>query len=287
MVTFANMLQHGAFPLAEAVDFMLTTGQSEMARPVEIEFAGMVEGQGKGKIYWLQIRPIIDRKDMVDDNIADIPDSDLILKSNTALGHGNVEGVKTVVYVRPENFSSSNNSLIAREIEKINRNFTARGEQYVLVGPGRWGSSDTALGIPVKWPHISAARLIVESALSNYRVEPSQGTHFFQNLTSVGVGYFTVDQAMADGGLYDIGFLDAQPAVYESSFVRIVEFARPLAIMINGRKGIGWWPSLMLTTTGSGSEPPAVYFDIWTKRQSADNVNHKSNETRIRFFRKR
>lgn len=239
VVTFANMLQHGAFPLAEAVDFMLTTGQSEMARPVEIEFAGMVEGQGKGKIYWLQIRPIIDRKDMVDDNIADIPDSDLILKSNTALGHGNVEGVKTVVYVRPENFSSSNNSLIAREIEKINRNFTARGEQYVLVGPGRWGSSDTALGIPVKWPHISAARLIVESALSNYRVEPSQGTHFFQNLTSVGVGYFTVDQAMADGGLYDIGFLDAQPAVYESSFVRIVEFARPLAIMINGRKGIG------------------------------------------------
>nr|MDE6491088.1 phosphoenolpyruvate synthase [Muribaculaceae bacterium] len=186
VVTFANMLQHGAFPLAEAVDFMLTTGQSEMARPVEIEFAGMVDGQGKGRIYWLQIRPIIDRKDMVDDNIADIPDSELILKSNTALGHGNVEGVKTVVYVRPENFSSSNNSLIAREIEKINRNFTARGEQYVLVGPGRWGSSDTALGIPVKWPHISSARLIVESALDNYRIEPSHGTHFFQHRTSVG-----------------------------------------------------------------------------------------------------
>ncbi len=241
VVTFANVLQHGVFPLAQAVDFMLSTGQSEMGRPVEIEFAGMIDARGelKGRIYWLQIRPIVDPKNMVDDRVLSVPDDQLILKSTTALGNGNVDGVRSVVYVRPENFSSSNNSLIAREIEKINRNFTASGEQYVLIGPGRWGSSDTALGIPVKWPHISAARLIVESALKNYRIEPSQGTHFFQNLTSVGVGYFTIDPTAEGGGVYDIEFLNSMPAVYESDFVRIVEFSEPLSIGINGRKGLG------------------------------------------------
>ena len=122
--------------------------------------------------------------------------------------------------------------------EKLNRNFTARGESYILVGPGRWGSSDTALGIPVKWPNISQAKIIVESSLSNYRIEPSQGTHFFQNLTSFGVGYFTIDTSSHDG-VYDIDYLNNMPAMYESDFVRIVKFEKPLAIGINGRKGVG------------------------------------------------
>lgn len=240
VVTFANILQHDVFPLAKITDFMLTKGQEEMGRPVEIEFAGMlnINEQGKGTIYWLQIRPIVEKKDIVDDSILELPDEKVLLRSNTALGHGNIENVDTVVYVRPENFSSSNNSLIAREIEKINRNFTERNEGYVLIGPGRWGSSDTALGIPVKWPHISSARLIVESSLSNYRIEPSQGTHFFQNLTSFGVGYFTIDTS-SNNGIYDVEFLNSQPAVYESDFLRIVKFNTPLAIGINGRKGVG------------------------------------------------
>ena len=240
VVTFANVLQHKVYPLAEIADFMLQKGQAEMGRPVEIEFAGMIDvnGDKKGNIYWLQIRPIIDRKELVDESILSIPDSDVILRSNTALGHGNIENVDTIVYVRPENFNSSNNSLIAREIEKINRNFTAQGESYILVGPGRWGSSDTALGIPVKWPNIYQAKIIVESSLSNYRIEPSQGTHFFQNLTSFGVGYFTINPSSSDG-IYDIDYLDSLPAVYESENVRIVKFDQPLAIGINGRKGVG------------------------------------------------
>ncbi|MDE6268661.1 MAG: phosphoenolpyruvate synthase [Muribaculaceae bacterium] len=241
VVTFANVLSHGVYPLAPAIDFMLKKGQEAMRRPVEIEFAGMIQpysGESKGHIYWLQIRPIIDRKELVDDTILNIPDEDLIMKSNTALGHGNIENVSTIVYVRPENFSSMNNPMIAREIEDLNREFTARGENYVLVGPGRWGSSDTALGIPVKWPHISSAKLIVESSLSNYRIEPSQGTHFFQNLTSFGVGYFTINPSSHDG-IFDIDFLNAQPAVYESESVRIVKFDEPLTIGINGRKGVG------------------------------------------------
>ncbi len=240
VVTFANILQHGVFPLAKITDFMLTKGSEEMGRPVEIEFAGTLtyDEEHKGTLYWLQIRPIVERKETVDEAILALPDEKMLLRSNTALGHGNIENVKTVVYVRPENFSSSNNPLIAREIEKINRNFTEQNEGYILIGPGRWGSSDSALGIPVKWPHISSARLIVESSLSNYRIEPSQGTHFFQNLTSFGVGYFTINPASNDG-IYNVDFLNSQPTEYESDFVRIVRFKEPLVIGINGRKGIG------------------------------------------------
>ena len=240
VVTFANVLQHKVYPLSKCVDFMLTKGQEEMCRPIEIEFAGVIDENGnlKGRIYWLQIRPIIDRKDLVDDSVLNIPDEEVLLKSNTALGHGNIENIKTIVYVRPENFSSSKNSLIAREIEKLNREFVKNNENYILIGPGRWGSSDTALGIPVKWPNISAARLIVESSLSNYRIEPSQGTHFFQNLTSFGVGYFTINPSSSDG-IYDVDYLNSLPAAYESDDVRIVRFEKPLLIGINGMKGVG------------------------------------------------
>lgn len=240
VVTFNNILKHHVFPLPEAVDFMLATGQREMSRPVEIEFAGMIQPKGemKGHIYWLQIRPIVDRKEVVDEHLLELPDSALIMRTDTALGHGTIDGVKRILYVRPATFSSSNNSAIAVEIDKLNRELAERGENYILVGPGRWGSSDKALGIPVKWPQISAARLIVESAVGNYRIEPSQGTHFFQNLTSFGVGYFTID-SNAGHGFFDVDYLDSLPAEIETDYLRMVTFPTPLAIGINGRKGIG------------------------------------------------
>ncbi len=240
LVTFANVLSHGVFPLAKALDFMLVNGSEKMQRPVEIEFAGIIDhkGESKGNLYWLQIRPIIDRKELVDDTILEVPDNELILKSNTALGHGNIEGVKKIIYVRPENFTSSKNSEIAQEIGRLNAECVERGENYILIGPGRWGSSDTALGIPVKWPQIANAKLIVESSLNNYRIEPSQGTHFFQNLTSFGVGYFTVDTS-SNQGICDIAYLDSLDADYESENIRIVNFDTPLSIGINGRKGVG------------------------------------------------
>ncbi len=241
VVTFNNMLKYDAFPLAKVLEFMLSKGESAMGRPVEIEFAGMVNAKGemKGQIYWLQIRPIVDRREMLDENIMECTDDKLLLKTFTALGHGMMDNLYSVVYIRPENFSSLNNSEIAREIEKINSNFTAQERNYILVGPGRWGSSDTALGIPVKWAHISSAKLIVESALPGYRIEPSQGTHFFQNLTSFGVGYFTVDPSSGDGTVFDVAFLDSMPAEYESEMVRIVTFNKPLMVGINGKKGLG------------------------------------------------
>lgn len=240
VVTFANVLRDGVFPLAGAIDFMLTSGATSMERPVEIEFAGIIDPQGKskGRIYWLQMRPIIDKKDYVDDALLNEADSNLILRSNTALGHGNIDNVRYIVYVRPENFNSADTPAIADEIRRINLGFADAGEHYVLIGPGRWGSSDTALGIPVKWPDISSARVIAEEALPGYRIEPSQGTHFFQNLTSFGVAYFTVDPS-SEKGICDTAYLDSLEAVHESGPVRVVRFDRPLTIAVNGMKGTG------------------------------------------------
>ncbi len=243
LVTFANVLKHDKFPLAPIAEFMLTVGQYEMGRPVEIEFAGNInavpdkDGR-KGTVYWLQIRPIVDKKEMLDDHIMDVPDDNLIIRSDTALGHGMMDNIRTVVYVRPDSFDSSRNRSTADEVEALNARFVAEGEPYLLIGPGRWGSSDPALGIPVKWPQIAGARVIVESALPGYRIEPSQGTHFFQNLTSFGVGYLTVD-ASGGKGYHDTSYLDEMPAIYESESLRVVQFDKPLTIAINGRKSTG------------------------------------------------
>ncbi|MDE6646800.1 MAG: phosphoenolpyruvate synthase, partial [Prevotella sp.] len=154
-------------------------------------------------------------------------------------GHGISEDVVDVVYVKAgDDFTAANNPRIADEIERINRRFLAEDKNYVLIGPGRWGSSDYWLGIPVKWPHISAARVIVEAGLKNYHVDPSQGTHFFQNLTSFGVGYFTINTYTGDGVLQK-DILDQMSAVEETEFVRHVRFPRPLRIMMDGKKQHG------------------------------------------------
>lgn len=244
VVTFANILKHKVFPLAECVKFMLSEGQYEMGRPVEIEFAGCIDpgitasSEHKGTLYWLQIRPIVDKKEMLDDSIMEHPREELLLRSESALGHGLMDNVRHVVYVRPQNFDSTHNPELAKEIEDINRDFVARDINYILIGPGRWGSSDSALGIPVKWPQIAGARLIVETALPGYNIEPSQGTHFFQNLTSFGVGYFTISPARP-GDIFDLEYLESRPAEYESERLRVVRFESSLPIAINGRKSLG------------------------------------------------
>jgi len=239
LITFANVLQHGVFPLPKILQMVQEYGQGEMRRPVEIEFAVTLNPQQKtGTFYLLQIRPMVDVKADLSEDLNLIPENQLLLKSNNSLGHGIVNDIYDVVYVKTEGYTASNNQLIAYEIEKLNRKFLDEGKHYVLVGPGRWGSSDTWLGVPVKWPHISAARVIVEAGLTNYRVDPSQGTHFFQNLTSFGVGYFTINAYMNDG-LYNQEFLNAQPAVEETQFVRHVRFEQPIVIKMDGRKKIG------------------------------------------------
>ena len=237
VITFANVLQHDVFPIPKIMQMVQEYGQEEMRRPVEIEFAVTLTKQ-KATFYLLQIRPMVDVKADLSEDLNLIPEDKLILKSFNSLGHGIVEDVFDIIYVKTEGYTASNNQLIAYEIEKLNRKFLDEDKHYVLVGPGRWGSSDTWLGIPVKWPHISAARVIVEAGLTNYRVDPSQGTHFFQNLTSFGVGYFTINAYMNDG-LYSQEFLDAQPAVEETQFLRHVRFEHPIVVKMDGKKKLG------------------------------------------------
>ena len=239
VISFAGVLQQNVFPLPELLQMSMRYGAEAMRRPVEIEFACNLNADRTGSLYLLQIRPIVDQKQMLDEDLAAIPDADCLLRSHNSLGHGVTEDVTDVVYVKTDDrFSAADNPTIAREIEKLNKEYLDRGTNYVLVGPGRWGSSDSWLGIPVKWPHISAARVIVEVALKNYRVDPSQGTHFFQNLTSFGVGYFTIDENRNDGCFHK-ATLDAMPAVEETEHVRVVRFEKGLRIMMDGKKGEG------------------------------------------------
>ena len=249
IISLCGVLQQEVFPLPELLQMSMKYGQEGMRRPVEIELACNINDEATrdedgrmhvgGEFYLLQIRPIVDSKQVLNEDLSKIPDEQCLLRSHNSLGHGISEDVVDVVYVKTdENFSAQNNPYVANDIERINRKFLAEGKNYVLIGPGRWGSSDYWLGIPVKWPHISAARVIVEAGLENYRVDPSQGTHFFQNLTSFGVGYFTVN-SFKNEGVYNKALLDSMPAIEETQYVRHVRFDRPLKIMMDGMKQEG------------------------------------------------
>ena len=239
IISFCGVLQQGVFPLPELLQMSQKLGADEMRRPVEIEFACNLNDDRTGDFYLLQIRPIVDSKQVLDEDLQQIPDEQCLLRSNNSLGHGISEDVFDVVYVKTdENFTASNNPTIACDIERINRKFLEEDKNYILIGPGRWGSSDYWLGIPVKWPHISAARVIVEAGLKNYHVDPSQGTHFFQNLTSFGVGYFTINTYTGDGVIQK-DILDSMPAIEETEYVRHVRFERPLKVMMDGKKQTG------------------------------------------------
>lgn len=240
ILSFVNVLQHEVFPLADTLDQILHVGEDEMGRPIEIEFAVNIDPQNPGfaTFYLLQVRPIVDNKEVMEEDLTLVEQEDTILTSTSVLGHGIVTDVQDIIYVKTGAFCSSNNQSIAYDIEKMNRQFTGEEKNYVLVGPGRWGSSDSWLGIPVKWPHISNARVIVECGLENYRVDPSQGTHFFQNLTSFGVGYFTINPFKGDGW-FDEGYLNSLPAVEETEYLRHVRFDKPVVIKMDGKKSLG------------------------------------------------
>ncbi len=240
IITFSQILKYDTIPLAEIVCDLLRIGQEEMRCPVELEFAvDMDVPYGADRTFsFLQIRPIVDSQDNRSLDWDEVPTDDALIYAENALGLGATEGVCDVVYIRNEAFDTAHTQEIATEINALNNKMRAEKRPYVLVGPGRWGSSDPWLGIPVKWPSISEAKVIVECGLENFRVEPSQGTHFFQNLTSFGVGYLTINPFMGDGR-FDAARLDRMEALYESTFVRHVRFPAPLYIYIDGRKNKG------------------------------------------------
>jgi len=240
LITFSNILTHDTFPLAPILRELVGIGQREMNTPVEIEFAVQMDvPKGTPKCFSaLQIRPIAGRDETIHLDPDRIDPANAILISEAALGNGIIKEIADIVYIKPDAFDASKSLHYATQLEEINDRFLKEKKKYILVGPGRWGSSDPWLGIPIRWPQISAARLIVESGLENYRIDPSQGTHFFQNLTSFRVGYFTINPHIGEG-TYDIGFLESQPAFWENEHIRHVRFDEPCEIALDGKKSFG------------------------------------------------
>lgn len=240
IITFAHILKHDTMPLARIISDILEVSQQEMRSAVELEFAvDMDVPAGQDKIFsFLQIRQITDSQDNKSLDWDNINVDDSIIYAQKALGVGIIEGITDIIYARADNFDSAHTLEMAEEINIINAKMRDSKRHYVLVGPGRWGSSDPWLGIPIKWPHISEAKVIVECGLKNFRVDPSEGTHFFQNLTSFGIGYLTINPFMGDGR-FDIDRLNSMEACYESKYLRQVSFPAPLYIFIDGRKNKG------------------------------------------------
>ncbi|GGK39206.1 MULTISPECIES: PEP/pyruvate-binding domain-containing protein [Flavobacteriaceae] len=236
VISFDNILKYNTFPLPEILKELLRIGQREMRNPIEIEFAVKLDvPAGKPKEFsFLQIRPIIESVETVSRLPENFELSDTIIYSESALGNGKYENIYDVVYVKPETFNSANTREIAIAVEQINKKFATMDKKYILVGPGRWGSSDPWLGIPVIWPQISAAKIIVESGLNNFRIDPSQGTHFFQNLTSFKVGYLTINPFIKDG-FFDVDYLNENEAIFEDAYLRHICFKEPLTAIIEGK----------------------------------------------------
>lgn len=240
LLTFAGILQHNTLPLAEILEDLLEIGQKEMNLPIEIEFAVNMQRENNKRHTFnlLQIRPIVESDQSSEIEIDDSPAETTLIRSVTALGNGIFPGIQDLIYIHPDNWDPSKSTELAAKLEKINAQLRIEKRNYVLIGPGRWGSSDPWLGIPVKWSQISEARVIIESGLENYRIDPSQGTHFFQNLTSFRVGYMTINPYMNDG-VFNLKNLETRTSLVNDEMIRHVRYELPLIIKIDGKSNKG------------------------------------------------
>lgn len=240
LVTFAPILKHGAFALADILAVLLEIGSKGMNREAEIEFAVRLSADPAAphEFAFLQMRPLVLTRESDGVSLGDIPAGALLCRSPLVLGNGIHTDLRDLVVVDFHRFDRAQSGAAAREIARFNAVLSAEGRPYVLIGVGRWGSTDPWLGIPVTWDEISGARVIVETGFRDFRVTPSQGSHFFQNLTSFQVGYFTVNAETGDG-FVDWDWIGAQPAQGEFGFVRHLRFAEPLVVKMAGKEGSG------------------------------------------------
>ena len=233
VVSFASILKHDSFPLATLLDRLLAIGHWGMGGPVEIEFAADLD---KRELAFLQLRPLALSHEMIELVIGDVEPGKLVCRSNRVLGNGRIDDIRDVIVVDRLRFDRASSRQVAAELAQCNAELA--GRPYLLIGVGRWGSADPWLGIPVTWEQISGARVIVEAGFADFKVTPSQGTHFFQNLTSFNVGYFTINPDAGDG-FVDWDWLAAAPAVRETAYVRHLRFDRPVLVKMNGKQGEG------------------------------------------------
>jgi CheY-like chemotaxis protein len=239
VITFAKMLKYNQFPLADILKQILEMGRLSLGCPVEIEFAvNMFEDRTKKpEICLLQIKPMIIGNYMITEDTKSVPNENIICRSNVALGNGIKNDINHIIYVKPEDFDSASTQLIANEIEHLN-NDLLKGKPYILIGPGRWGTADPWLGVPVTWKQISGAQVIVETSLEDFNIDPSFGSHFFQNVTSLRIGYFTVNPKNPDDKL-DWDWLNNQNTIEETNFLKLIELTKPMKVIIDGKDGKG------------------------------------------------
>ena len=241
IVTFAPMLKHGTFPLAEILDVLVRAGEDALGNPVEIEFAVRLlqqDGPVTAEFGFLQIRPLTLASDSEDLVLEDVQPEQLICQSSKVLGNGRIENLHDVVVVDSQRFERSRSQEVAKAVARFNRRLNEENRPYLLIGVGRWGSTEPWLGIPVEWDEISGARVIVEAGFRDFRVTPSQGSHFFQNLTAFQIGYFTVNPDAGEGSV-DWQWLTEQTAMEEEGCVRHLQFAEPIRVVMNSRTSQG------------------------------------------------
>ena len=254
VVTFNNILRHGAIPLAETLERLLEIAEQGLGCPVEIEFACDMGDWGRSTrlnrerrdpiLYMLQVRPFLSRTAHKEVKHLDYQQEQALCYSHRSLGHGVEESIQDIVYVRRDTWEAAANKQIAFEIGDLNKELAQDSRFYLLIGPGRWGTADPWLGIPVQWSQISNARAMVEASPKGYDVEPSQGTHFFQNISSLRVGYLTLPPGAEkspphDGDFMDWDWLDRQPAVTETEHLRHLRLTSPLTVALDGRDSEG------------------------------------------------
>ncbi|MFA6676214.1 MAG: PEP/pyruvate-binding domain-containing protein [Bacteroidales bacterium] len=240
IISFARVLEYNYYPVAQIITDLLAICKKELGSDVEIEFASNMDVKdGKPALFSiLQVRPITQMKDVSIQNWDSIDISDPLIFSDSSLGFGVIEDVTDIIYIRNENFDKSKTYEIAEEIGRLNAEMKEQKRNYILVGPGRWGSSDKWLGIPVKWDQISEVKVIVECGLKDFNIDPSQGSHFFQNITSLGIGYMTINP-FRDDGVFNEGKLKNLECDYESKFVRRVKFEKSPHVLLDGQNGKG------------------------------------------------
>jgi hypothetical protein len=236
LVSFAAILKHDYFPLAAILDHLMTIGAEALGRPVEIEFA--VRLGETPEFGFLQIRPMALSREAEEIRMDDVAPERLVCQSAKVLGHGRLDDLHDVIVVDMHRFERSKSQEVARDVAHLNAKLSEEGAPYLLIGIGRWGSNDPWLGIPVAWDQVAGARVIVEAGFRDLRVTPSQGSHFFQNLTAFHVGYFTANPDAGEG-FVDWDWLAAQPAAEERGCVRHLHFDKPLVVVMNGKLGRG------------------------------------------------
>ncbi len=240
IVSFAPILKHGLFPLPAILDQLMRIGEDAMGRPVEIEFAVRLprKPDEAADFSFLQLRPLVLSRGGEEIRLENVEPDRLVCQSSQVLGHGRLQDLRDVIVVDFHRFERARSHDVAQSVAHLNAKLSERNIPYLLIGVGRWGSTDSWLGIPVAWDQISGARVIVESGFRDLRVIPSQGSHFFQNLTAFQIGYFTVNPDAGEG-FVDWQWLTAQPAVEEHGCVRHLQFTAPLVVLMNGKTGQG------------------------------------------------